>query len=66
MGGNTKTRDVDADHANTVDLFWQQLQWHTAGGWDTQIDDDNGIVIVWIGFRVDRFTDVFEQLAGHQ
>jgi hypothetical protein len=66
MGGHTKTGHVDADDAHTVDLFGQQLQWHTAGGGHTQVDDDHGVDLFRVGLGMHRITDVFKQLAGDQ
>ncbi len=63
---HTKSRHVDADDAHTIDFFGQDLQWHTTGCWYTQIDDDDGVIQIRIGFFMDRVANVFEQLACHE
>ena len=66
MGGYPKSRHVNTDDADTIDLFRQQPQRHTRRARDTQIGHHDGIVLFRIGHLMNRITDVFEQLAGHQ
>jgi hypothetical protein len=66
VGGHAEARHVDADDAHAVDLARQQLQRHAAGGGHAQVDDDDGVVLRWVGLGVHRLADVLEQLAGDQ
>ena len=66
MSRHTKTGHVDADDANAVNFFGQDLQWHAAGGGHAQIDDDNGVVQRGVSLLEDCFANVFKQLAGYQ
>ena len=66
MGGHTKPWHIDANDANTVDFFGQQLKRHTTGGGHTQVDDDDAVKLLRVRLSVNRLTNVLEQFAGHQ
>ena len=64
--GHAKTWHIDANDTNTVDLFGQQLKWHTTGSRHAQIDDHNAVVFFGIGLVENSLANVFEQLACDQ
>ena len=63
---HTKTRYINTDNANSVDIFGQQLQRHTTRSRHAQVDDHYGVIFFWIRFVVDRLTNVFKQLTCDQ
>jgi len=63
---HAKARNVDADDADTVDLFRQQLERHARRSRHAEIDDDDGVVVRRFRGVVDRLANVLEQLAGDQ
>ncbi len=66
VGGNAETRHIDADDPHPVDFIRQQAQRHAGRGGHAQVGDDDRVVPIRVGHVVDRFADIFEQLAGDQ
>ena len=66
MSGHTKTGNIDTNNANAVNFFWEQIQWHTGGCRDAEVDNDHRIILIRISKFVDRFTDVLKELARDQ
>ena len=66
MRWHAKAWYINANDAHPVDVFGQQLQRDATGSGYAQINDDDGVVVGWVGLVVDRLADVFKQLAGYQ
>jgi hypothetical protein len=66
VSGHTKTWNVDSNDAHAIDLFGQQLQWHTTGRGHAEIDDDHGVITLRIRLGVNRLANVLKEFASDQ
>jgi len=66
MGGDTEPRHIDTDDADAVDFARQQLKRYATCSGHAQVDDHQRVIALRIGFTINGFADVFEELAGDQ
>ena len=66
MGRHTESWNIYANDSHTVNFFGQQLQWHTAGRGNAEVNDDNRVKFFWIGLGMDRIPNIFKKFSGNK
>ena len=66
MGGNSKSRHINAHNPNAVDLVGQKPQRHTRCCWNAQIGNHDRVIAFGVGHIMDSLADILEKLTSNE